>query len=173
MGILAKLMPGRIAESILDIDPSALAGEGVRGAILDIDNTLTAWNSSDIRPDVRAWLDRAQGELKLCLLSNSSKTGRLRRLQEALSIPVLQAFPLGKPRRKAYLAALEKTGTTPDETVMIGDQLLTDIFGANRAGLRSILVRPLGTNEFIGTKVMRLVEGLMLGMLRRRGMMPE
>jgi HAD superfamily phosphatase (TIGR01668 family) len=173
VSFLHNLVPDQRAQSLLDIDPAALAAAGVRGLVLDIDNTIAAWDSTEVRPDIREWLQCAKRHLSVCLLSNSSKTRRLKTLQETLGIPVVQTFPLGKPRRKAYLLALAKTGTAPQETVMIGDQLFTDIFGANRAGLRSILVAPLGDNEFIGTKVTRLVEALALWMLKRRGLTGE
>ena len=172
MSILAKLAPDQIADSILDLDPAALRAEGVRAALLDIDNTLAAWNSLEVRDDIRQWLTAAQEHLTLCLLSNSSKTGRMGKLRAMLGIEVIQGFPVGKPWPVAYRRALAVTGTSPAETVMIGDQLLTDVFGANLQGLRTILVRPLGTNEFIGTKLTRVIESLTMALLRRRGLLP-
>ena len=170
MSILAKLVPDQIADSVLDIDPSALKAAGLRGALIDIDNTLAPWNSMEVPQELRDWVKRAQQELKVCVLSNSSKRTRVRKLAEMLDAPCV--WPAGKPWPVAYRRALALTGTQPGETVMIGDQLLTDILGANVHGLYTILVRPLGTNEFIGTKFTRLIEGLLIWVLKRRGMMP-
>ena len=82
MSILAKLAPDQIADSVLDIDPSALKALGIRGALIDIDNTLAPWNAMKVPEDLQDWVKRAQQELKLCVLSNSSKRTRVRKLAE-------------------------------------------------------------------------------------------
>jgi len=170
VSILAKFVPDQIADGLLDIDPCALKAAGIRGVLVDIDNTLAPWNSTEVTAELRDWVKRAGQELKVCVLSNSSKRTRVRKLAEMLDVPCV--WPAGKPWPIAFRRALALTGTAPDETVMIGDQLFTDILGANIHGLRTILVRPLGTNEFIGTKVTRLVERVVIWLLQRQGLLP-
>jgi HAD superfamily phosphatase (TIGR01668 family) len=72
-----------------------------------------------------------------------------------------------KPSRQGFQKALELLQTTPDRAVMIGDQLFTDIWGANRMGMRSIWVERIHPREFVGTRLSRLVERILLRWLRR------
>lgn len=171
MSILAKFVPDQIAGGLLDIDLGALKAAGVRGVLVDIDNTLAPWDSTEVAGELQEWVKQAGQVLKVCVLSNSSKRTRVRKLAQLLGVPCV--WPAGKPWPIAFRRALALTGTAPDETVMIGDQLFTDILGANLYGLRTILVRPLGTNEFIGTKLTRLVERVVIWLLHRRGLMPQ
>ena len=73
----------------------------------------------------------------------------------------------GKPRRRAFLRALEVMGSSAEETAVIGDQVFTDILGGNRMGLFTILVVPINKREFIGTRVMRKFEIMVLREIRK------
>jgi len=64
---------------------------------------------------------------------------------------------------------MELLKTTPEETVVVGDQIFTDIFGGNRMGLYTVLVSPLSKREFIGTRFMRLAERIVLRKLKKTG----
>jgi predicted HAD superfamily phosphohydrolase YqeG len=63
--------------------------------------------------------------------------------------------------------------TPPEATAAIGDQIFSDVLGGNRNGLYTVFVEPMGSNEFVATKVARALERVVLRMLRRRGMYPE
>lgn len=166
--------PHRLAHRIEDIDLDALAAEGYRGLILDLDNTLTLWQSEELPPAVSAWVDRAKQRFRVCLLSNAVRGNRVHRLAERLGVPCVHGLgPWGKPWSRAYRCALAETGTAPAETAMIGDQLFTDICGARRMGMLAILVEPRGKREFLLTTLNRRLARWVEAHHRRRGAWPE
>ncbi len=155
-----SLKPDMRYRSVRDIDIEKLKSAGIKGLLIDLDNTLAPWRSDDPPTENLEWLDRAkEAGIKVCLLSNAGNA-RAERTAAKLSVPVLA--PAKKPLRSAYLKALEITGTKAGETVMVGDQLFMDVLGANRAGIKTILVEPIGRREFSGTRLVRIVEKIIL-----------
>ena len=165
-GYLKPFCPIEATESILDIDPDNLREVGKKLVLLDVDNTLVEWRSEDIPETTHAWIDavKAQG-LGICILSNTRHPERLRRLSERLGIKYLTGR--FKPSRSMYRQALTDFGVTEDEAIMIGDQLFTDILGANRTGIEAIWVKQMAPVDFAGTKISRLGEKLIRGRLYR------
>ncbi len=154
------LRPGRIYSSILDVSLAELSRLGIRGIIIDIDNTLTEWHNPVLPEGAAAWLEQAEREgIRLCFVSNNS-TRRARDVADKAGIPFIAKAQ--KPRRRSFWKAMEIMGTTPGQTAVIGDQLFTDILGGNRMGLLTILVTPISRREFFGTRLMRLVEALFI-----------
>ena len=82
-----------------------------------------------------------QAEIALFLLSNSRKPGRPHSFAQKLDIPCIGHA--GKPKRGGFFRAMERIGVTPDQTVMVGDQIFTDVLGANRSGVTPLLVKPI------------------------------
>jgi HAD superfamily phosphatase (TIGR01668 family) len=159
----AWLTPSFLAGAIWEIDLDALRQSGIRGIILDLDNTLVDWNATYVRPEVRRWLDAARERgMKLCLVSNSVRGGRVRRMGRELEVSVVTRAC--KPLPVAFRRAMQAMDTTPDSTCAIGDQVFTDMLGANRLGLTTILVTPLSRRESPHTRLIRLLEAP----LRRR-----
>jgi HAD superfamily phosphatase (TIGR01668 family) len=143
---------------MLDISPPELYRRGIRGIIIDIDNTLTEWRSPILPEGTAGWLQRAGRDgIKLCFVSNNSAR-HFRDVAEKLVIPFVAKAQ--KPRRHSFRMAMKIMGTTPEQTAVIGDQLFTDILGGNRMGMLTILVTPISDREFFGTRLMRLVERL-------------
>lgn len=166
LGVLERLRPRETAGWVWEVDLEGLAGRGIRGLVLDLDNTLVNWNSDHIRPEVSAWLDRAKRlGFSLCISSNAHSPRRVRRLSERLG--TLCVTHAGKPRARAFTRPMEIMGTTPETTAVVGDQLFTDILGGNRAGVHTVLVRPLGWFEFPGTMISRLLERVVLALPAR------
>jgi uncharacterized protein len=171
--MLMSFCPHEIARRVEDIDLDRLKREGVRGLLLDLDNTLTLWQSEELSPTVRTWLERATQEFRVCLLSNAVKGGRVHRMAGRLGVSCVHGLgPWGKPWALAYRRALAETETAPGETVMIGDQLFTDICGARRSGMRAIMVEPMGPREFWVTKINRKLARRVEAFHRRRGDWP-
>ena len=161
------LRPGRIYGSLLDVSLPELSRMGIRGIIIDIDNTLTEWRSPILSEDAAAWLEQAGREgIRLCFLSNNSAR-YFRDVAEKTGIPFVAKAQ--KPRRHSFRKAMEIMKTTPGQTAVIGDQLFTDILGGNRMGLLTILVTPISRREFFGTRLMRLVEALFVKKIKRGG----
>ncbi len=161
--------PQRSAECVLDVTAEELKANGIRGVILDLDNTLVLWQQEEMTEEVVAWLEslKAAG-LKLCILSNSILSKRSERIAARLGCPNVRMAR--KPARSGFKRAMEAMGTAAQETAIIGDQVFTDIWGGNRAGIYTILVQPIHPREFPYTRfVSRPLERLLLHHFRRRG----
>ncbi len=127
--------------------------------IVDLDNTIARWNTSIIKDDARKWIAEALGKgFKICILSNSMKKGRVRKIAQELQVSCCGGRGFRKPSKKAYLHALEVLNAPAEEAAMIGDQIYTDIKGAQKMGIEGILVDPIYHREALGTKVWRLRE---------------
>jgi HAD superfamily phosphatase (TIGR01668 family) len=138
-----------------------LHARGIRGVILDLDNTIVPWGTHDLNPLVPAWIAAAQhAGLRLCIVSNNVGA-RVTSIAQRLGLPLVAGAL--KPRRTALRRALALMGTTPDVTALVGDQVFTDILGGNRLGLFTILVCPQSRKEFVLTKAVRLIERLLVG----------
>jgi len=152
--MLERLRPRLAVGRIWDIDAGALAAQGVEGVILDLDNTLTPWRSLAVPDEAEAWLRGVLASgLRACLVSNAAGAGRVRPVAARFGIPwVTRAL---KPLPGGFRQALKLMETTPETTAMIGDQMFTDIFGANRLGLFTILVEPMSAHEAFTTKLIQ------------------
>lgn len=149
---LRRFSPNESLHSLEEVDLHALKAAGKRLILLDVDNTLLPWKSQEIPASTTAWLQAARDlGFELCILSNTRNPERLEKLCESMKVDFIR--DKFKPNPKMYHLAMEKYKMSPADCVMIGDQLFTDIWGANRAGIDAIWVRPLGKKEFIGTKL--------------------
>lgn len=164
--MLKKLYPDLYVKSLLDIPLEELKALGKKAFILDLDNTVTEWNSNDIAKEVAQWFItiKEQG-FKACILSNNGEQ-RVVKVAEQLGIPYVHRAQ--KPRRGAFFKAMKVLEATKEETAVIGDQIFTDVLGGNRAGLFTILVVPLNKREFMGTKVSRFMEYFVLKSLKKK-----
>ena len=162
------LCPRQMVDGFDDIDLTELTRLGIRGIIVDIDNTIIPWGSDVVDARIRLWLDELQAQgFKVCLVSNN-KNKRVKAIGERLSMPfVARAL---KPAKAGFRQALDHMGLPPSQVAVIGDQLFTDVLGGNRLGLYTIWVRPLSSREFIGTKVHRQFEKIAVRLLRAKGL---
>lgn len=150
------LTPKCYADSIFQIDLSLLKQKNIRGLIIDIDNTLVEWDQKYASEKVKDWLMKLQDlGFSICLVSNNT-VDRVVKFNEELQLPAIHRAR--KPRRGPFNKAMQWMGTTPDTTVVIGDQLFTDILGGNRLGIFTILVIPIEGQEFWWTALVRKVE---------------
>ncbi|PIT97778.1 MAG: hypothetical protein COT71_04245 [Candidatus Andersenbacteria bacterium CG10_big_fil_rev_8_21_14_0_10_54_11] len=138
--------PHYVANSLLEVDFTVLRERGVRCAALDVDNTLVSHGGMNMTPEVIALLRqvREKGVLERLVLA----TNRCRSVDQLAAHiradAVLQHGWHRKPSRR-YFDQLERAVQFPPEAIaMIGDKIWTDIYGANRAGMVTVLVRPLG-----------------------------
>jgi HAD superfamily phosphatase (TIGR01668 family) len=161
--------PHRIVDAVTDIDLQELWGRGIRGVILDLDNTLVRWRREEMTPEVVAWLQalKATG-FQLAILSNAILSKRSERIAERFGgINIRRAR---KPRRSGFRRAMEAMGTTPATTAIVGDQMFTDIWGGNRVGIYTIMVKPIAPGEFLYTRyVSRPPERLLLRLFQKQG----
>lgn len=152
-----RFIPTHTASSVLEIDLSFFIAQGKKLVLIDIDNTLLPWSSHQIPQVVLDWITFGKNlGLKFCLISNTLNKERLSELSKQMDV----SFAKGrfKPSRQMFLQALDRFGFHPRESLMIGDQLFTDILGASRMGIESVWVEPAADKEFIGTKMNRVAE---------------
>ena len=161
------LCPRLYVNSVHQIDLEALKQAGIKGVIVDLDNTLVPWNEDAEFPKAMEWLKKVKDTgMLVCIVSNNHPR-RAKTLAGTFDIPFI--WQAVKPRRRAFRKAMRLMKLGHAQTAVVGDQVFTDILGGNRLGLYTILVRPLKKQEFIGTRLVRQVEKIILYALRRRG----
>lgn len=169
--MIKYLCPDECPASLVDVDLDRLKQNGYRGIILDLDNTLLPWAGDEIDQAVIGWVRRAKAAgFELCLTSNALRS-RVDRARQALGIPAIAGAI--KPRKKPFRQAMKVLGTEPTETVVIGDQLFTDILGGNRMQLYTILIDPMASEEMAATKLIRRIERRIIRRLGRKGYISE
>lgn len=147
--------PNFIFERIWEIDENFLKENNIKALVLDVDNTLTEHGSGDLCEKTRNWLDYMKEKgVKLCVLSNNTPQ-RIKPFAEKIGAD----FVCGtKPRKRDYQKALEILNLSAKECAGVGDQIFTDVLGANLSGLFSILTRPISKNETAFIKLKRHLE---------------
>jgi HAD superfamily phosphatase (TIGR01668 family) len=155
------LTPDLHVACVTDVSVAWLRERGVRGLLIDADDTLIVRDGGPVDATTLAWLAEVRDAgIGVALLSNGSP-GRVAELGAALGVP---AFALsGKPFGFAFRRGLRALGTDAAATAMIGDQLFTDVLGANCAGLTSVLVTPLSPGRHAHTRAARRLERWVLG----------
>ncbi len=146
--------------SRIDIDDDLLA-LGYRFVLLDVDNTILTRDTHEVPRDVGAWLARARDAgISFCLVSNNWHEG-VHHLAKRLSLPIVAKAV--KPLPPAFLMALGKLGAKRSETVVVGDQLVTDVLGAHFLGMKAYLLAPLVEQDLPHTLILRNFERVVMG----------
>ncbi len=160
--IYHKFTPAHAAETLQSIDLQDLWDRGKRLLLLDVDNTLVQWHSNAVSNDILVWTQKAKAiGFDICIVSNTNQLERLAKIAE--SIGALTVRGRFKPSRAMFRLALMKFKRQPHEAIMIGDQLMTDVFGSNRTGIDAIWVRRIEGKEFKGTSINRAIERVLSG----------
>ncbi|CDE47318.1 hAD superfamily phosphatase [Clostridium sp. CAG:411] len=165
-----RFFPDAIQESTYEIDFEALQRQGIKGVLFDIDNTLVE-HGADATPRAIALFKKLeQLGIKSCLISNNKEERVLRFNKE---IGTKYIYDAHKPSGKNYRKAMELMGTDLSNTIFVGDQLFTDVFGAKRIGMRNILVRPIDSKEEIQIVLKRYLEKIVLYFYEKKGRKSE
>jgi HAD superfamily phosphatase (TIGR01668 family) len=165
--VLEIFYPRLFISSLPELDLKHLLKLGLKGILLDLDNTIIMRGTESCSPEIIDWLNELQGcGFKLCIISNN-KSARVKMLAGELKVPaVYYAF---KPFKRAFYQALGLVKTAPEETAIIGDQIFTDILGGNRLGLFTILVVPLNGKEHWLTRLInRRAEKALMAYWRKK-----
>lgn len=158
-----SLFPTYGCRSTYNIPFERLCAEGVSGVIFDIDNTLVEHNApADERSKALFERLRSAG-MRTCIISNNKKP-RVSSFADAVGSPYI--YDAGKPGSRGYLAAVRAMGIDPKNAVFVGDQIFTDILGANMAGIKNILVDPIGGEIKLSIKLKRIFEVPVRGLYR-------
>jgi uncharacterized protein len=169
--LLKKLIPHKSVESVYGIDLHALKELGVKGIVTDLDNTLVGAKDPLATPLLIEWFKKVKDEgFQIVIVSNNNRT-RVAAFAEPLGIPYI--YSARKPMNRAFVRAMDMMKLAPKETVMVGDQMLTDVFGGNRLGMYTVMVLPVSPkDEGFATRINRLLEKIAVALMRRRGLMP-
>lgn len=135
---------------LTDIDLDRLAQDGIKGLLLDLDSTLLAPKSGKLTPAVESWLQAAKMRFQLAVVSNNRKDPYIKQAEKLLAIPVFGRAK--KPCTAIFKKALADFNLDPPQVAVVGDRPLTDIWGGQRAGMKTILVLPLKTINEPGWK---------------------
>jgi len=165
------LSPDFIVQRVSLLTPGWLARHSVAGLIVDLDNTLCRWQSETVPEDIKRWLaSLRKAGIPVCLASNTHDRRRLNRMAQALQLPYVDRVI--KPRRSCFRKALSKLNVPSEGVAVVGDQMFTDVLGGKRSSLRTIMVKPIHSGEFVGTRASRVLEGLFLAWFGRGGLLP-
>lgn len=149
--------PKRYVASVDRIDLDTLWADGKRAILLDRDNTLVPRDTEQVPAAVSAWLDTARAKgFKLCMVSNNWHRDQVMASARELGLEAISHAM--KPAPFALKAGLKRLGATADEAVLIGDQLYTDVWSGNFAGVDTILVKPQATQDLWYTQIFRIFE---------------
>ena len=142
--MLKVFYPSLYAASAYEIPYEELYKKGYRGIIYDVDNTLVPHGAPANEAAILLFQRLRTLGFSTCILSNNKKP-RVAPFSGQVGSPFIEKG--GKPKRAGYERAMEQMGTGRETTVFVGDQLFTDIYGANRTGIASCLVKPIHPKE--------------------------
>ena len=146
--------------------PDFLLSKGIKGIVLDVDNTLEPYENPLPTERVVAWLDSLkQNGISAAIVSNNNSE-RIDTFNRDLGLPAYSKS--GKPFKKYVLKAMADMGTTPENTILMGDQVFTDTWAAHNAGIPAILVPPIKDKTDLLTKFKRFLEKPVLKKYERK-----
>ncbi|MFH0887279.1 MAG: YqeG family HAD IIIA-type phosphatase [bacterium] len=152
--------PNEYVRSIYDIDLQRLQERGIKGIILDLDDTLASrHNRGSVPPKAVDWVNKMKNfGFNVCLISNALEPSKVQIAAKTMGVPSLTvAF---KPLPFSLMKALNLLDAPPKKVAMIGDQIFTDVLGGKWLGMYTILVDPISEETFLPRKMMRWLEGL-------------
>ena len=166
------LKPKVYINSVYNIDLKKLKKtKKMKGIIVDLDNTLVAWGQKEISQKTIDWVKEAKRlGFKICIVSNTNSK-RVAEFAKIFNIPYHSKY--FKPFSIAFNNGLKILNTKKSETVVIGDQIFTDIWGGNRLKLLTILVVPIVKKDSIGTFLHRNLEKIFISFWLRRGIIKK
>ena len=154
--MLKFFVPEYRFNSFRDITAEFLVSIGVKGVVLDIDNTLLPYEIPTPTEEVKEWLESLKKNgISASLVSNNNKE-RVELFNNEIGLPAFSKA--GKPFKKNVLRALSEMGVSADCSVLIGDQVFTDVWAAHNAGIRAILVPPIKDKTDLLTRFKRWLE---------------
>jgi HAD superfamily phosphatase (TIGR01668 family) len=163
--MLGFFRPQSYVRAINTIDPVALRARGIRGAIVDLDNTLVGFRSLAPLAQDAMWVTRAHDAGVAVVVLTNNGTPWASEVARNLGVPCIARAR--KPLPGGFRRALRLLGLTPDEALVIGDQLFTDVLGAKLAGLEVILVDPIVRHDPWNTLPLRWLEGIVMRNVKR------
>lgn len=162
---MSPFFPKRYYDKKEDIPVRTYYEQGYRGILFDIDNTLVP-HDKPVDEAAKAFIKNLKKlGFGICLISNNDEE-RVRMFAEPLEVDYV--YKAWKPGKRGYLEGMKKLGTNIENTLFVGDQIFTDIWGANNAGIFSILLEPINPREEIQIILKRIPEKLVKWSYRKK-----
>jgi HAD superfamily phosphatase (TIGR01668 family) len=154
--MISRFFPTHYLNSIYEIKVEDLKRQGIRGIIFDIDNTLVPYDEAEPNENIIHFFEKIrEAGLKITLVSNNTED-RVVKFNEKLRVFALHKSQ--KPLTKSFKKALQLMGCKKEEAIIVGDQIFTDVYGGNKAGIQTILVVPVSDKDEWITKIKRGLE---------------
>ena len=162
-----NVYPSLYLDSVKNINPMLLKKNNIKGLILDVDNTLIDYYRNLV-DGAEKWCEELKNEgIKCIILSNSNKKRKVEEVAEKLNIDYIMFAK--KPLKSGFKRALSKLELKPEEDAVVGDQLFTDVIGAKRMNMFSILVKQVGEKDIFITKLKRPIENAIIKKYLEKG----
>lgn len=163
-----KFLPSHFVNRYEDITLDFLKAHNIKAVMTDLDNTLVAFDEANADDNVLKWIKTLEdSNIKILILSNGNHK-RVSGFAEPHGIKYIDSAK--KPMLKNFHEGLKILGVKKRDTVMVGDQLMTDILGANRANINSILVLPVKEKDGWATYLNRRIERVIMKYFRKKNM---
>lgn len=154
------LYPKLYLENVQQISLELLNKYGIKALILDVDNTLINYNKQ-MPEGTKEWCDMLKKSgIQFCIVSNTDQKEKVKKVAEQLEIPYFY-FAM-KPLKKGLKKAIKLLGGKEEDIAAVGDQIFTDVLGANRCHIFSILVKPIEKQDIWVTKLKRPIENYII-----------
>ena len=153
-------------KDIYTIDYKKLKSYGIKCILFDLDNTLVPYFRNKPSRKIKDLIEKLkENGFKVIIFSNSGKK-RLAPFKKILEVDC--SYLSRKPFQKKFKKVLKEYKYTQSEVTMIGDQIMTDIYGGNRMGIFTVLVKPISKKESLPTKINRVIEKKIIKKLEKR-----
>ncbi len=160
------LYPDFYCKNIKEVNIEKLRANNIKGIILDVDNTLIDLDHRLLEGAEEWCNDLKEQNIKFCILSNSNKKEKVKKVAKALDIPYISFGT--KPLKRGFKKASETLNLPFKNLAIIGDQIFTDIIGGNRCKMYTILVEPISTRELFITAIKRGLENKIIELYKKK-----
>lgn len=155
-----ELYPDIYIEKVTEITLEMLKENSVYGIIIDVDNTIIDIDKNYLE-GIDKWCENLkQNGIKFCILSNTNKIKKVVKVANFLKIPFI--YFAQKPNKKGFQKAMRIMNLNELNIAVVGDQILTDIWGGNKMGMYTILTKPINERDILITKIKRPIEKIIL-----------
>lgn len=169
MNMLKIFLPNQFYHNVYQLTPAYMKQNNLKGLITDLDNTLIRWDRPDATPELKEWFKGfVDAGIKVTICSNNNEN-RVKKFADQVGLPFV--FKARKPLPLGFNRARRLMGLKSHETVVVGDQVMTDMLGGNLGSFHTILVKPIVKTDEWKTYLNRRMESVILAYFKRNNMM--
>lgn len=164
---MALLVPEFMFKNVTHITLLFLYEQGIKGLVLDVDNTLTGHGSQELRPDIAAWLQMLKDANIRVMLASNNYAARVKPFADKLGVECVSFCCKPSP---VWLLQAKKRWNLPSKSIaLVGDQLFTDYLAGSLYGARVLVVRPLYEDPKLMVRMKRVLEKPFLARYYKKG----